>query len=370
MFTTVDDILHLSPAKIGVLVKNVVETARAVNLVYVRDAEPGIKRLRKGKTFQYIFNAKKISEQAELERIRKLVIPPAWENVWICTRNNGHLQATGIDLRNRKQYRYHPLWNSLRNHTKFYRLREFGAALPQIRRNIEQDLSLPGLPPEKILALVLSLMEQTNIRVGNGQYERLYGSYGLTTLKDRHVAFSGDKMQFTFKGKKGIRHSISIRNRRLAKLVKQCRDIPGKELFQYYEEKGKHHAVDSGMVNDYIRKISGSDFTAKDFRTWSGTIHALQALRSLGCCDTKALAKKKIVEALDIVSQHLGNTRTVCRKYYVHPLILTLYESNALEKYFVPKGKAPAKDKHGLQDEERILMKILEEELQTQKQRS
>lgn len=363
MLTMFNDIMNLPLKKLDAIVNDAVKSAEAVNLVYVRDAEPGIRRVRKGKSFHYLWKDRKLKNKQELERIKKLVIPPAWENVWICLRENGHLQATGTDVKNRKQYRYHPLWNSFRNQTKFYRLYEFGTALPSMRQQLEKDLSLPGLPLEKILALVVCLMEQTNIRVGNEQYEKLYGSYGLTTLKDKHVKFSGSKVQFTFKGKKGIRHCISINNKRLARLVKQCRDIPGKELFQYLDDNGKRHSIDSGMVNDYIKKISGKDFSAKDFRTWSGTLHALLAFKALGCCETKTEVKKRIVAALDIVSKHLGNTRTVCKKYYVHPVVVSLYENRQLEKYFMKLDKAkPAKNNTVLCSEEKILMKIFEKE--------
>jgi len=358
-----EDIMNLSQKEMSLIVKDAVKTAEAVNLVYVRDIEPGINRVKKGNNFHYLIENKKVNNKEELDRIKRLVIPPAWENVWICVKENGHLQATGLDVKKRKQYRYHPLWNSFRNQTKFYRLHEFGTILPQMRTQLEKDLALPGLPLQKILALIVSLMEQTNIRIGNDQYEKLYGSYGLTTLKDKHVKFLGNNVQFTFKGKKGVHHSISINDKRLAMLVKKCRDIPGKELFQFIDENKKHHSVDSGMVNEYIKKISGKDFSAKDFRTWSGTIHALLAFKTLGCCETQTETKRKIVEALDIVSKHLGNTRTVCKKYYVHPVIVSLYETKQIEKYFSELEKIkPANKNSELHKEEKILMKIFEKE--------
>ncbi len=360
MFT---DPINLSQVKISTLLKDVVKTAEAVNLVYVKDAEPGIKRIKKGKSFHYILKDKKLSDKQELERIKKLVIPPAWKDVWICVRENGHLQATGLDVKERKQYRYHPLWNSFRNQTKFYRLYEFGSNLPRMRMQLEKDLSLPGLPLEKVLALVVSLMEETHIRIGNDQYEKLYGSYGLTTLKDKHVKFSGNTVNFTFKGKKGIHHSISLKNKRLALLVKKCRDIPGKELFQFYDDKNEHHSIDSGMVNEYIKKISGKDFSAKDFRTWSGSIHALLAFKKLGCCETQDQTKRNVIEALDIVSKQLGNTRTVCKKYYVHPVIVSLYETRDIEKYFKElEANREVAGRSKLQSHEKALMKILEKE--------
>jgi DNA topoisomerase-1 len=338
------------------------KTAKAINLVYVNDTDPGFTRVKNGDKFQYFFKDRKIEDDEDLLRIKHLVIPPAWTNVWICPKANSHLQATGLDVKGRKQYKYHADWNKFRNHTKFYRLHEFGKVLPAVRLQLEKDLSLPTLNQEKVLAAVVSLMERTNIRVGNNFYEKLYGSYGLTTLKDKHVKIEGTKLKFAFKGKKGVMHDISIKNNKLSKIVKQCRDIPGKELFQYFDENGEKHSIDSGMVNDYIKKISdGSDFTAKDFRTWAGTVQALLALKSIGCCDTVTETKRRIVEALDTVSQHLGNTRTVCKKYYVHPFILSLYESKELEKYTADLDKIEKNDNRSdLTPEEKVLMKILE----------
>lgn len=356
-----DSLIKISKRKLRSIVKDEEKTARAANLVYVTDKEPGIERRRKGKNFEYYYKGEKVKDDEELLRIKHLVIPPAWKKVWICKKENGHLQATGYDAKNRKQYKYHPHWNALRNHTKFYRLYDFGKALPAIRLQLEKDLSLPKLTERKVLAAVVSLMERTNIRIGNSYYEKAYGSFGLTTLKDRHVTFKGSAVTFSFKGKKGISHHIELKSKRLAKVIKKCRDVPGKELFQYYDEEGKHHSIDSGLVNQYIREISGADFTAKDFRTWAGTIHAFLALKSIGCCETKTEAKKKIVEAIDIVSDHLGNTRTVCKKYYVHPLILSLYESGNLEKYIRKLDEIEKDDdKTSLSAEEKIVMKILE----------
>jgi DNA topoisomerase-1 len=353
--------VKLSKKKIESIVNDAEKTAKAANLVYVSDTDPGITRVKVGEKFQYLFKDKRIDDDEELLRIKHLVIPPAWQKVWICRLANGHLQATGFDVKNRKQYRYHPDWNKLRNHTKFYRLYEFGKVLPSIRLQLERDLSLPGLPSEKVLAAVISLMERTNIRVGNNFYEKLYGSFGLTTLKDKHVKIEGNKLKFSFKGKKGVMHDVELKNKKLSNIVKKCRDIPGKELFQYIDESGERKSIDSGMVNDYIRKICGSDFTAKDFRTWAGTIHALLALKEIGCCDTEAETKRRIVQMLDIVSKQLGNTRAVCKKYYVHPLILSLYESRKIEKYTAELDDILIDDdKASLTPEEKILMKILE----------
>ena len=362
MTTDTAEAIKLTKRKIKSIGSDPKKTAKAINLYYVNDTEQGIERIKNGEKFNYVYKGEKLKDDEDLLRIKHLVLPPAWTNVWICPKNNGHLQATGLDVKGRKQYRYHSDWNKFRNHTKYYRLLDFGKVLPAMRLQLEKDLSLPTLGQEKVLAAVVSLMERTNIRVGNNMYEKLYGSYGLTTLKDKHVSINGAKLKFSFKGKKGVFHDIDLKNSKLSKIVKQCRDIPGKELFQYFDENGERHSIDSGMVNDYIKKISGgTEFTAKDFRTWAGSVQALLALKSIGCCETVTETKKRIVEALDTVSQHLGNTRTVCKKYYVHPLILTLYESGALEKYTAELDQIEKDDnKTDLTPEEKVVMKILE----------
>ena len=354
-------IVQLPNSKIKSILGDPEKSAKAINLVYVRDSEKGIKRIKKGKHFAYVLQETKIKDALVLKRIKSLIIPPAWEDVWICNLENGHLQATGIDIKKRKQYKYHNLWNSLRNHTKYYRMLQFGKALPAIRLQVEKDLAKQGLPAEKVLALAVSLMEFTNIRVGNDTYEKLYGSFGLTTLKDKHVSINGNEITFSFKGKKGVFHELNLTHKRLARLVKACREIPGKELFQYYTKDSERRSIDSGMVNDYIKEISGGDFTAKDFRTWAGTVHAFLAFKQLGGFDSDTEARKKVAEALDIVSRHLGNTRNVCKKYYVHPAILSLYEDKSLEKYLKELDKISVNDnKADLTSEEKIVMKILE----------
>ena len=354
----IEEIIALPKRTVKAIVDDPVKTAEAIDLIYVNDNSNGILRKKKGKDFKYYFNEKEIKDIKILERINSLVIPPAWENVWICPLANGHLQATGLDTKKRKQYKYHPHWNSLRNHTKFFRLYEFGKALPRIREQLNRDLTLPGLPLDKVLATIVSLMERTSIRIGNNFYEKLYGSFGLTTLKNKHVVISGNEIKFSFRGKKGIDHKISIQNKKLSLIVKKCKDIPGKELFQYYNEDGTPHNIDSGMVNDYIRKISSGDFTAKDFRTWAGSVHALIALKDLGGFENDAEAKRKIIEALDSVSKHLGNTRTVCKKYYVHPTLISMYENNNLDKY-MKEWKSHSEPEELLTPEEIVLLKIL-----------
>ncbi|MFT3933513.1 MAG: DNA topoisomerase IB [Chitinophagaceae bacterium] len=342
--------------------KDYEEAAIAAHLLYVKDNSPGIIRLKKGKGFAYYLHNKPLKDKKAIDRIRKLVIPPAWVNVWICPTPNGHIQATGIDLRKRKQYRYHALWNQLRNETKFHRLYEFGKILPALRTKLEHDLAIKELSQQKVLATVISLMERTYIRVGSNEYEKQNGSYGLTTLKDKHVSINGDSIQFSFTGKKGIEQNIKLKNKRLARMVKQCRDIPGKELFQYYEEDGSRKTIDSGMVNQYIKDVSGYDCSAKDFRTWAGSLHALQAFKSLGEAATVTENKKNIVAALDAVSKKLGNTRTVCKKYYVHPSLIHLYEENNLGSYLKELDKLETSTHDsGLTAEERVLMKILKQ---------
>lgn len=355
-------VLKINDAKIEKIIADPEATAKAVKLVYVSAGDEGIERVRSGKGFSYRFRRKKLQDKNQLERIRSLVIPPAWENVWICYLENGHLQVVGLDANKRKQYKYHPLWNELRNHTKFYRMHRFGKLLPKMRLQIEKDLTLPGLPLKKVLALVVSLLERTHIRVGNNEYEKLYGSFGLTTFKDNHIQVKNSSIKFSFKGKKGIHHNIDLRSKKLARLVQQCKDIPGKELFQYYDENGERKPVDSGMVNDYIREISGQDFTAKDFRTWAGTIHAFLAFSEMGMEEDESTIKKNIVQALDKVAEKLGNTRTVCKKYYVHPKLISHYENKTMQRYFDELNKIEKNDsKAGLAKLEKLAMKMLKE---------
>jgi DNA topoisomerase I len=308
------------------------QAAADAHLRYVRDTQSGITRKKRGKYFTYFLGDKPIKEESDLKRIRALVIPPSWTDVWICPARNGHIQATGLDLRKRKQYRYHSGWNALRNETKFHRLYEFGKALPALREKIDLDLKQKELTREKVLATVLSLMEKTYIRVGNNEYEKANGSYGLTTLKNKHVSVTGDKIIFSFTGKKGIHHDITLRNKRLARTVSQCRDLPGHELFQYYSDDGARRSIDSGMVNQYIHEAVGAEFTAKDFRTWAGSLHALEAFIQIGEATSDADCKKKLITVLDLVSKKLGNSRTVCRKYYVHPGLIRLYEAGELKQ--------------------------------------
>jgi DNA topoisomerase I len=353
-------LIGLTHREILSLDRNYEKAAKSVNLIYVNDCMPGITRQRKGKGFIYLDPSDKIISNGQLERIKKLAVPPAWKKVWICSRENGHLQATGYDQLNRKQYRYHSLWNVARNETKFHKLYEFGKRLPLLRDRLKQDLSKRALTQQKVIATIVSLMERTYIRVGNEDYEKKYGSIGITTLGNAHVKVTEEEIKFSFKGKRSIAHFITLRSKRLARIVKQCRDIPGKELFQYYDENGQTHSVDSGMVNDYLKETFEADFTAKDFRTWAGTLNFLLCLKNIEAPSNEIGIKRNILFAIDEVSRKLGNTRSVCRKYYVHPGVIQLYENNKLLSYLEKLPDTVSESPlSGLSEEENVLMSIL-----------
>ncbi len=306
--------------------------------------------------FRYVgADGKVIRKPAVLARIRALVIPPAWKDVWICSDARGHLQATGRDARGRKQYRYHPNWRTTRDETKFHRMQAFAAALPKIRARTEADLRRPGLPREKVLATVVQLLEKSLIRVGNEEYARANRSFGLTTMQDKHVAVKGSTLRFEFRGKSGKRHSVGVNDRRLAKIVKQCRDLPGQDLFQYIDDDGVRQDVNSADVNAYLKEITGEDFTAKDFRTWSGTVLAATALRELDDASSKAQVKKNVLSAIEAVAGMLGNTRSVCRKSYIHPAILDSYIDGSMKRALKRRVSAPRK----LRSEEIVVLAIL-----------
>src|SRR5688572_10771790 len=309
------------------------ESARSAGLRYVRDNGPGIRRKMSALGFRYYRpDGRQIRQPAELKRIARLVIPPAWKDVWICPDPRGHLQATGRDVRGRKQYRYHPKWREVRDETKYGRLIQFGRTLPVIRRRTDADLRRDGLPREKVLAAVVRLLEKTFIRVGNDEYARDNKSFGLTTMRDGHVKVSGSTVRFIFRGKSGVEHALALDDRRLAKIVKQCRDLPGQELFQYKDENGAVVDVGSSDVNAYLKAITGEDFTSKDFRTWAGTVLAAELLRDYERVDSAARAKKNIVAAIEQVAKQLGNTRAVCRKCYVHPAVIDAYLDGTMMK--------------------------------------
>jgi DNA topoisomerase-1 len=305
--------------------------AGLARLRYVNDGIPGIVRRRLGRHFSYHDSAgRRIEDPDTLERIRKLAIPPAWTDVWICPWNNGHLQATGRDARARKQYRYHARWRSVRDETKYHHMIAFGRALPKIRTQVERDLKSEGLPRDKILATIVRLLETTLIRVGNREYARENASYGLTTLRDRHVRIDGDTVHFEFRAKSGKIRRFDLKNRRLARIVKRARDLPGQELFQYVASDGTRHAVNSEDVNAYLKEAAGDDFTAKDFRTWAGTVLAAFALQEFASFDSAAAAKRNITHAVETVAGQLGNTVSICRKCYIHPEIFEAYLDRSL----------------------------------------
>jgi DNA topoisomerase-1 len=343
------------------IVLDPVESSRLAGLRYVTDDRPGITRKRRGKSFQY-FNpdGKPIHDNDEIARIKSLAIPPAWTDVWICPRANGHLQATGRDAKGRKQSRYHPRWREVRDETKYERMKLFGEALPVIRERVEKDLALPGLPREKVLATIVRLLETTFIRVGNVEYAKENHSYGLTTLRNKHVDVEGATVRFNFQGKSGKRHMIDINDRRLARIVKRCLDLPGYELFQYVEDDGSVHAIDSSDVNEYLRSITEEPFTAKDFRTWAGTVLACLALREFEIFESPTQAKKNLVQAVKTVAEQLGNTPAVCRKCYIHPAVLDSYMTGELVKVLDAAEKKIAKNHHSLREEEAQLMFLLE----------
>ena len=340
-------------------------SARAAGLRYVLDDGPGIRRARRGKGFRYLGpDGKPIRDAETLRRIRSLVIPPAWTDVWICPRPNGHLQATGRDARGRKQYRYHPRWRAVRDETKYDRVIAFGLALPRIRARVEADLALPGLPRDKVLATVVRLLETTLIRVGNEEYARTNGSFGLTTLRDRHVQIEGGTVHFAFRGKSGVKHRIDVRDARLARVVRRCRDLPGHELFRYLDEDGVTHTVDSADVNDYLREAAGEEFTAKDFRTWASTVLAAQALREFAAFDSQIQAKRNVVSAIEAVAGRLGNTASVCRKCYVHPAVVDAYLDGSLVSALRQRVEQELADNlHELSPEEAAVLAFLQQRL-------
>lgn len=338
-------------------------TAKAVGLRYVADSAPGYTRKKSGNGWSYIdAEGKTVKDKEIIARFNKLVIPPAYTNVWISPYENGHLQFTGTDAAGRKQYRYHPEWNKIRNQSKYHRMQTFAAHLPAIREQVDKDLSRKNLDHEKVVALVVRLMELTSIRVGNESYKKLYGSFGLTTLQDRHVKIEGDSMRFEFKGKKGVFHKIALQSRKLSRLVKQCRDIPGKELFQFYNDEGKRCSIGSGDINTYLKHITGEDFTAKDFRTWAGSVSALYAFKEAGEFATVTECHKKIVNVLDEVALNLGNTRTVCKKYYVHPSVIKSYEEGTIFNYIKELDEDKDIRSAELNRAEKALLEILQKE--------
>ncbi|AEG92702.1 DNA topoisomerase IB [Ramlibacter tataouinensis] len=342
-----------------------VQAAEEAGLVYVSPDRPGIRRERQGEGFAYFKpDGARVQDEATLERIRKLVIPPAWTDVWICSRPSGHLQATGRDAKGRKQYRYHPAFREARESTKYEHMLEFARALPALRAKVAQHMALRGLPREKVLATVVHLLESTLIRVGNDDYARDNQSYGLTTLRNSHVKVEGSQLRFQFKGKSGKTWQLRVGDRRVARVVRACQELPGQELFQYIDEDGELRDVTSADVNEYLREISGSDITAKDFRTWAGTVMAALALQEFERFDTQAAAKKNLKAAIEKVSARLGNTPAICRKCYVHPEILTAYATGDLLLEIKDEVEAQLREDLGhLKPEEAAVLSLLEARL-------
>lgn len=320
------------------------DSARCAGLRYTSDARPGIRRIRNGSGFRYVGADGRPVRAEDLRRIRSLVIPPAWTDVWICTDPRGHLQATGRDARGRKQYRYHPKWREVRDETKYHRLIGFAQTLPAIRKRTAADLRGPHLTRAKVLATVVRLLEKTLIRVGNDEYAKQNQSFGLTTLRDGHVEVSRANVRFVFRGKSGVAHEVHLTDHRLARIVRQCRDIPGYELFQYYDEDGRRQAIDSGDVNAYLKEITGEEYTSKDFRTWAGTVRAAEILAACEPCRSEAHGKKTIVRAVEKVAGELRNTKAVCRKCYIHPAVLEAYLDGSISNAVVQSRRGPRAD--------------------------
>ena len=336
-----------------------IASAKAAGLRYVSDLMPGIRRKRAGESFAYEdADGNPVRDETTLTRIKRVVIPPAWTDVWICPNPLGHVQATGRDARKRKQYRYHEKWRVVRDAVKYDRMLAFAEALPKIRERTDKDLELHGMPREKVLATVVRLLEETRIRVGNEEYVKENGSFGLTTLRNRHVNVVGSEVRFKFKGKSGKHHDVHLQDRRLARIIKRFLDVPGQELFQYIDEDGEHHAVESSDVNDYIGEITGDDFTAKDFRTWAGTILAARFFREVEMTPETQGAKKELVRAIARVADELGNTPAVCKKCYIHPAVIAAYLAGGLK----PIEQKDDDDPYNLSPEERGLLALLSAE--------
>jgi DNA topoisomerase-1 len=341
--------------------------AKAAGLRYVLDDRPGIRREPEPDSggFRYLdAKGQAVEDETTLKRIKALAIPPAWTEVWICPQANGHLQATGRDARGRKQYRYHARWREVRDEVKYERMIKFGKALPQIRKEVDRALRLPGLPREKVLATIVYLLEATMMRIGNDEYARENKSYGLTTLRNRHVKIDGSEVEFRFRGKSGVYHDVKVNDRRLARIIQRTRDLPGQDLFQYLDEDGETHTIGSADVNDYLRAISGEDYTAKDFRTWSGTVLAAMALREFEKFDSETQARKNVVRAIETVAEKLGNTPSVCRKCYVHPAVLDSYmDGTMVEGLLARAEEGLAEDLQDLEPEEAAVLAMLTQRL-------
>jgi DNA topoisomerase-1 len=336
------------------------KVAKKAGLRYEIPGGPGILRKKVGKGFRYVYsNERPVRHAPTLKRIRELVIPPGWTSVWISPRENAHIQAIGRDAQGRKQYRYHPAFRQIKDEIKFHKLLSFGRSLPKIRAALKRHLKLPGLPRLKVLATVVSLLETTSVRVGNDEYAKQNGSFGLTTLRNRHVKVHGSQLLFQFRGKSGVEHTVAITNQRLARVVRSCQSIPGHELFSYMDEEGAAHSVDSGDVNEYLRELAGADITAKDFRTWNGSCLAIASFSERLRMAPANITVKSVVEAIKEVARCLGNRPATCKKFYVHPAVVAAYENGELARYLArlsrPNGRLPVRY------EEQILLAVLKE---------
>lgn len=352
--------MKLKPKQAKKIAEDPIKTAEVANLIYTSEDELSVVRKKHGRGFIYLENGEKIRDKEKIKRFKSIVIPPAWTEVRISSKENAHLLVTGKDAKNRTQYLYHPTWNKIRNSTKFFRMAAFGEVLPKIRKQVQKDLSQKTMTKEKCLALVIRLMEETHIRIGNEFYAKTNKTYGLSTMRDRHLESGKDKIIFNFKGKKGKQHAVSLKDKKLRKLVMQVKEIPGWVLFQYYDEEGNHHEIDSGMVNEYIQKISEGNFSSKDFRTWAASKIFLETAASFKKSDTKKEVEKQIVQACDAAAKELGNTRSVCRNYYIHPGIIESYQTGKLIKIVKNHQKKSVKSTV-LEPSEKAMMEIISE---------
>jgi DNA topoisomerase-1 len=340
--------------------------ARAMKLLYTTDGTQGYTRENAGKDFIFLdTTGERITDEEEIKRIKSLALPPAWTQVWICPKANGHLQATGRDMKGRKQYKYHAEWSLHRNEHKHSQMLEFARSLPVIRKKLEDDLQEKDFSKNKVLALAISVMDKTFIRVGNSAYTKMYGSFGLTSLRNRHIKISGNKLVIAFRGKKGVFREVTLTHSRLSGMLKKLKDIPGHELFQFYDTDGNKKTIDSSGINEYLELCTGKDFTAKDFRTWWGTVTALSFLAEIKAAHTDSAPQHDILATLDAVAKKLGNTRNVCKKYYVHPVLLNAYGDGKLDKYLLKLNKAKYSDNEDdpiMNAEEKIVMEFMEKE--------
>lgn len=353
--------MTISPDEVNLILNDPYEAVAIADLRYISESQLSIQRKKQGRGFTYLKKGGKITDAKTLERIKKLVIPPAWRDVRISPFKNGHLQVIGRDEKNRKQYMYHPVWSKIRNETKFFKMSAFGEVLPKIRQQVDKDLDLKEMTRRKVLALIIRLMEETHIRIGNQYYARENKTYGLSTFRTRHLKTYKNQLKFEFKGKKGKEHSVTVKNKKLIKLINQCEEIPGWELFKFYDEEGQKQAIDSGMINEYIQEITGEMFSAKDFRTWSASKIFFETLKETGYTEDEKQNKKNLLQAYDSAAEGLGNTRAVCRSYYVHPKIVKTYESGEIVPYFQKIKEDNQKSYTALSETEKALLQLIKD---------